>query len=251
MIKRDVIAIGSTVRDAFFEADFKFTRWPDTPSGKALVLPFGEKQFIDKVYFTLGGNAANASITFARQGLRTSIFTKMGKVKYKKLESIYTFHKLPPEEIEESRSRYLEQITYTDSLFGEFIENLKRRDLFDNALIIVASDHGMSFDSENAGRGRGWINQDIARVPFFLKMPGQRQAKIDNRPVSLIDVYPTIFDILGRKGVQSEGNSLLDSTWDSDRPLITYSIGCDGSCGKDYSHAKFLKKSNHWVPVSR
>jgi sugar/nucleoside kinase (ribokinase family) len=76
---RDVVTIGSTTRDAFFEVDFPLTRWPKAPSGRALVIPFGEKLNSEVAYFTVGGNAANASITFARQGLRTSIFTKIGK----------------------------------------------------------------------------------------------------------------------------------------------------------------------------
>ena len=76
---RDVIAIGSTTRDAFFEVDFQLIKWPEAPSGKALVIPFGEKLNSKSAYFTVGGNAANASITFARQGLHTSIFTKIGQ----------------------------------------------------------------------------------------------------------------------------------------------------------------------------
>jgi len=78
MIIRDVTAIGSTVRDAFFEVDIPLISWEKTPSGKAFVIPFGEKFNAEKAYFTLGGNAANASVTFARQGLLTSLYTKIG-----------------------------------------------------------------------------------------------------------------------------------------------------------------------------
>jgi len=78
MIVRDVITIGSAVRDAFFETNLETVGWKKTPTGKALALPLGGKSFIDTVHFTLGGNAANASVTFARQGLRTGIFTKIG-----------------------------------------------------------------------------------------------------------------------------------------------------------------------------
>lgn len=79
MIVRDVVAIGSAVRDAFFETDLETVRWEKTPSGKALALPLGGKAFINRVLFTLGGNAANASVTFARQGLRVSILAKIGE----------------------------------------------------------------------------------------------------------------------------------------------------------------------------
>lgn len=74
----DVIAIGSVTRDAFFEADFKMVNWPKTPSRSAYILPRGEKLEIKKAYFTIGGNAANASVTFARQGLKVAAIGKTG-----------------------------------------------------------------------------------------------------------------------------------------------------------------------------
>ena len=78
MIIKDVIAIGSTTRDAFFEADLPMIDWADAPSGKAFAIPFGEKFGVKNAHFTIGGNAANASVTFARQGLRAGLFTKIG-----------------------------------------------------------------------------------------------------------------------------------------------------------------------------
>ena len=78
MIIKDVIAIGSTTRDAFFEVELPMVDWPKAPSKKAFVIPFGEKFGVKNIYSTIGGNAANASVTFARQGLRTGLFTKVG-----------------------------------------------------------------------------------------------------------------------------------------------------------------------------
>ncbi len=77
-LKYDVVAIGSATRDAFFEGDFKIVRYAAAPSGRALVFPFGEKLAIKKAYFTIGGNAANASVTFARQGFKTGIASPVG-----------------------------------------------------------------------------------------------------------------------------------------------------------------------------
>lgn len=78
IIKRDVLAIGSTVRDLFFEVDLPLVKWDSAPLGKAIMVPFGEKFGAKNAYFTIGGNAANASVTFARQGLKTGLFTKVG-----------------------------------------------------------------------------------------------------------------------------------------------------------------------------
>jgi sugar/nucleoside kinase (ribokinase family) len=74
----DIVTIGSTTRDAFFSVDFKTIRWPKTPSRSAYVLPRGEKLEVKNIYFTMGGNAANASVTFARQGLKVAAAGKTG-----------------------------------------------------------------------------------------------------------------------------------------------------------------------------
>ncbi len=74
----DVVTIGSATRDAFFESDFPLISWPKAESGKAYVLPFGEKLDVKKVFFTIGGNAVNASVTFARQGCKTACVAKTG-----------------------------------------------------------------------------------------------------------------------------------------------------------------------------
>ncbi len=74
----DVITIGSITRDNFLEADFLMEKWPKTPSGQALILPFGEKLEVKNIFSTMGGNSANASVTFARQGFKTACFAKIG-----------------------------------------------------------------------------------------------------------------------------------------------------------------------------
>src|SRR3989344_4837991 len=74
----DVVTIGSTTRDAFYKVKFPTISWPKTPSGRAYVLPRGTKLEVDDIYYTIGGNAANASVTFARQGFRVAAEGKIG-----------------------------------------------------------------------------------------------------------------------------------------------------------------------------
>lgn len=76
-MRYDVITIGSTTYDTFLKTNFKTIDW-DTPSGKAYVIPTGEKIGIDEAVFASGGNAVNASVTFARHDLRAAIFTRIG-----------------------------------------------------------------------------------------------------------------------------------------------------------------------------
>ncbi|MDP3901616.1 MAG: carbohydrate kinase family protein [bacterium] len=75
----DIVAIGSATQDVFLKVSFALADKPEVPSGKAMFLPFGEKLSAEDIFFTIGGNAANASITFARQGLKTACVSKLGK----------------------------------------------------------------------------------------------------------------------------------------------------------------------------
>ena len=75
----DVIAIGSAARDNFLKGKYQLVDSKESPSGKAYLLPYGEKLGVDYFYPTIGGNAANASVTFARYGFKTACVAKIGK----------------------------------------------------------------------------------------------------------------------------------------------------------------------------
>lgn len=76
-MKYDVIAVGSTTYDSYLKIGFQTIDW-NTQTKKAFVVPLGEKFSVDYAFFTSGGNAANASVTFTNMGLKTAIFTRIG-----------------------------------------------------------------------------------------------------------------------------------------------------------------------------
>ena len=73
----DVVTIGSSTIDFFIETDFNLIPW-ETPLGKALAVPFGEKFSSRDSLITTGGNAINAAVTFARQELKVAAAVKLG-----------------------------------------------------------------------------------------------------------------------------------------------------------------------------
>ena len=63
--------------------------------------------------------------------------------------------------------------------------------------MIVTADHGVSFQPGKPRRRAGGDNfADILSVPLFVKLPGQREGVISDRNVELIDVLPTIAEVL-------------------------------------------------------
>jgi len=75
---KDIIAIGSTTYDLVFRTEFPTIRFPRVASKKALLVPFGEKYAGENMVPTLGGNAAHAAVTFARNNFSTALVSRIG-----------------------------------------------------------------------------------------------------------------------------------------------------------------------------
>jgi hypothetical protein len=99
---------------------------------------------------------------------------------------------------EQMLQRHLIQLRYTDSLLGRLLGRLQRVGLYDEALVVVVADHGASFERGVPLRrvDRGNLAR-IARIPLFVKYPGQQHGVVDRRAARTIDILPTIADVLG------------------------------------------------------
>jgi hypothetical protein len=102
----------------------------------------------------------------------------------------------------QARQRLQLQVAYVDALIGEVLSTLRQHDIYDDALVVLTADHGVSF---HAGKPiRGIEDQrlaeptlgEVAWVPLFVKEPGQRQGRISDANVMTIDILPTIADVL-------------------------------------------------------
>ncbi len=96
------------------------------------------------------------------------------------------------------RDSYLEQVAYVDKEIGRFVARLKELDSYDKSLIIITADHGVSYKPEHPGRGLCRANADmILTVPLFIRLPFQTQGMVSDKDVQLIDIVPTVADLLG------------------------------------------------------
>lgn len=106
--------------------------------------------------------------------------------------------------------RHLLQVGFVDLMLGDVIQRLERRGIYDEALIVVVADHGVSFRPEEHYRLVTDASlPDIGGVPLFIKAPGQVTGRVDDRQASTLDVLPTVLDLLGGETPDSvEGRSL-------------------------------------------
>jgi len=113
--------------------------------------------------------------------------------------------------VEQAYRRHLLQVGYADKLVGRLHDRLVGSGLWNDALVVVTADHGVSFV---VGRDRRVVSRetfaDIVRVPLFVKYPGQRNASVESRVVQTVDILPTIADVLGiRLPWAVDGQSLI------------------------------------------
>ncbi|MGH3024093.1 MAG: sulfatase-like hydrolase/transferase [Gaiellaceae bacterium] len=114
--------------------------------------------------------------------------------------------------VEQGYQRYLLQLGFADRLLGRLLDRLRATGLYDQALIVVAADHGVSFRTGERRRAFRESNlDDVAFAPLFVKRPGEQVGRIVDEPVQTIDVLPTIADVLGLEVPWNvEGTSLFD-----------------------------------------
>ncbi len=94
--------------------------------------------------------------------------------------------------------RYLLQVGFVDTLLGNLVARLKQKRLYDRSLVVITADHGVSFRPGRLRRGVSEANvRDQMEVPLFIKAPNQSKGVLSDRHVQLIDVLPTVLELLG------------------------------------------------------
>jgi len=114
----------------------------------------------------------------------------------------------------EAVSCYLACITFIDAQIGRVLDELEQSPHRDNTAIVLWSDHGWHLgEKEHWGKFAGW--EESTRVPFII-VPAKNSrnsyatGEKCNKPVSLIDLYPTLLDMLNLPGENYlEGKSLI------------------------------------------
>jgi glucan phosphoethanolaminetransferase (alkaline phosphatase superfamily) len=111
---------------------------------------------------------------------------------------------------------YASRLARVDSSFGEFIQFLKTRGIYDNSIIVFTSDHGDSLGEEGRWGHAYTIFPEILRIPLIVHLPSALHKRLTYDPDAasfLTDVTPSIYYLLGQKPIQP--NEILG------RPLFT------------------------------
>lgn len=128
---------------------------------------------------------------------------------------------------EHAHRQHILQTGVVDRMLGEVVDDLRDAGLYDEAMIVVAADHGVAF---REGHHRREVDRatlpDIAAVPLMVRYPDGPHGEVDDRPVETVDILPTVVDRLGIEVAEPlDGISLLD---EQDRPQTRRIHSVDG-----------------------
>jgi arylsulfatase A-like enzyme len=108
------------------------------------------------------------------------------------------------------------ELKRVDRAFGEFIEFLKSRGLYDNSIVVLTSDHGDSYGEFGRYGHSDFLFPEVIRIPLIIHLPPAMRRKLvwDTAQVAFsLDVTPSLYYLLGHRPLLS--GELLG------RPLFT------------------------------
>ena len=131
----------------------------------------------------------------------------------------------PEEQFRSVANAYDGEIATADSIVGEFIDSLKRRGVYDRAIIVMLSDHGEGLDQHGEPEHGIFLYREDIHVPLVVKLPGNAmKGSTSAAPAGLIDVFPSIAQLIGAKPPPNLDGRSLFGPQDNGRRIYSESL---------------------------
>lgn len=110
-----------------------------------------------------------------------------------------------------TRRTYDAAIRELDDQLRGLIEALRARGRLERTVVIVTADHGEMLGEHHLVDHQYALYQPVLHVPLVVRAPGRIAAGRDDRPASLLDLYPTLLELTGVAPAAQglDGSSLL------------------------------------------
>jgi len=114
---------------------------------------------------------------------------------------------------------YLASVSFSDANMGRVLEALKKSPYRDNTMVVLLSDHGFHL-GEKQQWTKGTLWEEATDSVLMFRVPGlTKPGQVCRRPVSLLDIYPTLVDVMGfGKLDHLDGRTLLPQLKDPKAP---------------------------------
>jgi len=101
-----------------------------------------------------------------------------------------------PADYLKTKRNYLGLVTQIDRTIGAILGKLDTLGLADNTTVVHTSDHGDMMGDHRLFEKEVMFDPS-ARVPYLVRLPGQKRQRRVAQPVSHLDFAPTMLDLLG------------------------------------------------------
>ena len=125
-----------------------------------------------------------------------------------------------PADLAHFRALYDAEVSSTDRALGELVDWLDATDQMANTHLVITADHGEEF-MEHGGTGHSLeLYDESVRVPLLWIGPGIPRGRRVDRLAGLVDVVPTLLDVLdiALPEVEFQGRSLRPLWEEEPRP---------------------------------
>ena len=192
----------------------------------------GKKPFFTMVFFSTLHFPYAAPDPYYRAHTSASY---SGRFKYHKPPILDNSEHMTDDDIRQIRGLYRGALDAYDDAVGKIIAFLKKKNLYDNTLIIITADHGENLYENNwhIGHGEHLRGNHVVNVPLIIKFPKSSPvgcpAIVPHTITSVtrdIDIEPTLLDYLGISPPQGiDGTSLMPLAFgeQSDMGLTAFS----------------------------
>jgi arylsulfatase A-like enzyme len=119
------------------------------------------------------------------------------------------------------QARYDGEIRYVDAQLERLFAALEASVGLDSSLVVLLSDHGEEFDDHGSMEGHGFTHyEEVLHVPLILRLPGRQHAgRVVSEPVELLDVAPTVLDLVGVPAPAAFQGRSLARFWNGSPPV--------------------------------
>lgn len=110
------------------------------------------------------------------------------------------------------RAVYMAEVAFMDSQIGRLFDRLRMSGLYDDALIVLVSDHGEFLGERGLFSHSYRLDPELTHVPMLIKRPGQVEGELIHDLVSHVDLFESIARVMGMETPVSNGRPLFPSS---------------------------------------
>jgi hypothetical protein len=154
--------------------------------------------------------------------------------------------------IRDEYQTYLYQVGAVDASLQTALKELKKSGRWDDTMIVLTADHGISFIPTMPQRHTDFTESqqvaDIYRIPTFIKYPNQNDAVVSDCSSTNLDLLPTIIDVMNTKtSWKFKGLSLANGCPDRSSRVVISATGQTANIATGFEDAR--SRAAHYAEI--